>query len=53
MRTEVARKLLSAAKLDELLKRNVIAQYADDTLSFHSRVVETYFRAVTSSSVQV
>ena len=42
--TEDARNFLSAAQVAELLKRNVIAQHADKTLSFHSRVVETFFR---------
>ena len=42
--------LLSDQLLAELLKRNVIAQHADGTVSFHSRFVETFFRSESKPS---
>ena len=44
LRLDDAEGLLPPDQLAELLKRNVIAQHADKTLTFHSRVEETSFR---------
>jgi len=42
---DVALDYLTERRLDHLLERNILANHEDKTYTFHSRVVETFFRS--------